>query len=470
MRATVQVPRAKAPVAKALLQVGFAEVAAAAPPAWQPLPHQVPPPGDWLLWLLLGGRGCGKTAACAAYLDAHVNGPPCIPGYPGGHRPAIIAPTLGDALESCVDGPSGLKAHNPRVTSVQTTGGTFVRWPSGTRAKLFGSYTPEDVERLRAGGNTCLIWCEELAAWPKLDAAWTHMQLGLRLGPRPHAVASTTPKPRRLLKTLLADPTTVVTRAATADNPYLPERIRASFYGRYAGTRLGRQELAAELLTDTPGALWTYAMFEDRRPAPDLARVVVAIDPAVTATSESDDTGIVVAGLGVDGRGYVLADRSCRLSPNGWARRALAAYDTFHADRLVAEVNNGGDMVEATLRTVWRDSQRGGMLPYTKVHASRGKVTRAEPVAALYEQGRVSHVRVFEDLEEQLTTWTPESGTSPDRLDALVWALTWLLLDAPSGVEVGRDLYASEAEGPDPRSPRERARDAERQADRPFWD
>jgi predicted phage terminase large subunit-like protein len=163
----------------------------------------------------------------------------------------------------------------------------------------------------------------------------------------------------------------------------------------------------------------------------------LALDPAVTNTVDSDETGLVVAGLGVDGRGYVLADRSCRLSPNGWAQRAIAAFDEFAADRLVAETNNGGDMVEQTLQTVWRDQGRRGVLPYTKVTASRGKRTRAEPVAALYEQGRVSHTAVFGELEEQLTTWTPESGTSPDRLDALVWALSWLLVgDEPRSRKV----------------------------------
>lgn len=398
---------------------------------WIPLPHQIAPAGDWYLWLLLAGRGAGKTDACAAYLDAHVAGPPCVPGYPGGHRPAIIAPTLGDALEACVDGPSGLKAHNPRVTSAQTTGGTYVRWPNGTVGKLFGAYTPEDVERLRAGGNRCVVWCEELAAWAKLDEAWNHMRFGLRLGPRPHVVASTTPKPRPLLKALVEAPTTAVTRANTADNPYLAEIVRQALYDTYQGTRLGRQELNAEILTDVEGALWTYAMFEARQAAPDLARVVVAVDPAVTASSTSDETGIVVAGKGVDQRGYVLADRSCRLSPNDWARRVLAAYDDCAADRIVAEVNNGGDMVRQTLATVWQDQARPGALPYTQVHATRGKAIRAQPVAALYEQGRVSHTAVFDELEEQMTTWTPESGTSPDRLDALVWALTWLLVDGP---------------------------------------
>lgn len=392
---------------------------------WVPLPHQIPPPGDWQVWMMEGGRGSGKTDGAAHYIDQHCMGPSCIPNYPGGHRPAIIAPTLGDAMEACVNGPSGLKAHNRGITSVQTLGGTHVRWPNGVEGKIFGAFTPEDVERLRAGGNRCIVWAEELAAWVRLGEAWDQMKFGLRLGPRPHVVVSTTPKPRKRYLEIRADAGTVRTGANTNANPHLNAGVRADLFKAYGGTRIGRQELDAEILTDTPGALWTWAMIDNRQAAPDLARVVVAVDPAVTSGEGSDETGIVVAGLGVDGRGYVLADRSCRLSPDGWARRAVQAYDDFNADLVVAEANNGGDMVEQTIRTVRKT------IPYRKVHASRGKQTRAQPVAALYEQGKVSHVEAFPELEEQLTSWTPESGTSPDRLDALVWALTELMIGAP---------------------------------------
>jgi phage terminase large subunit-like protein len=390
--------------------------------AFEPLPHQTPPAGDWDTWLLLAGRGSGKTAAAAHYTNAHVLGPPCLPGLPGGHRIAIIAPTFGDALEACVNGPSGLRAHNPAVRSVQTAGGTFVRWPSGAEAKLFGASTPEDVERLRAGGNRCFVYAEELAAWRFLDQCWDHLQFGLRLGPHPRIVAATTPKPKRLIKALLTDPSCAVTRATTHDNPHLAEIVRARLQARYGGTRLGRQEIAGELVDEVEGALWTYAMIRYAEAPADLVRVVVAVDPAATSGEESDETGIVVAALGGDGRGYVLADRSCRLSPDGWARRVVAAYDDLAADLVIAEVNNGGEMVEHTIRTVRRQ------IPYKQIHASRGKQTRAQPVAALYEQGRVTHCEMFAELEDQLTQWTPESGTSPDRLDALVWAMTELLV------------------------------------------
>jgi phage terminase large subunit-like protein len=396
--------------------------------AWEPLPHQTPPAGDWETWLLLAGRGSGKTAAAAHYTDEHVRGPACLPGLPGGHRVAIIAPTFGDALDACVNGPSGIRAHNPSVRSVQTAGGTFVRWPSGAEAKLFGASTPEDVERLRAGGNRCFAYAEELAAWRFLDQCWDHLQFGLRIGPHPRVVAATTPKPKRLIKALLADPTCAVTRATTHDNPHLAEIVRARLQARYGGTRLGQQELQGLLIEDQEGALWTWAMLDDRRTAPtDLARVVVAVDPSGGSDPENDEQGIVGCGLGVDGRGYVLADRSCKLSADGWGRRAVQLYVDLKADAIVGEANFGGDMVEAVVRNAARAMGVTG-LTYKAVHASRGKAVRAAPVSQLYEQAKISHCDVFPDLEDELTSWTPESGRSPNRLDALVWAVSELMV------------------------------------------
>lgn len=399
---------------------------------WVPQPHQVPPEGEWRVWLLLAGRGAGKTDAAAKYVDDWMSSHP-------GHRLQIIAPTLGDAVEACVTGPSGLLAHNPKVRFVSGIGGTYVRWPNGSEGKLFGAHTPDDVERLRAGGNRHLAWYEELAAWRRLDQALEHSDFGLRLGSRPHAVASTTPKPRKRLIRMMKEDGVVVTRATTDDNPHLEAHVRAALYERYGGTRLGRQELQGEVLMDVPGALWTLDQIDALRVdrPPELQRVVVSIDPAVTATDDSDETGIVVVGLGIDGRGYVLDDLTCRLSPDGWGRRAVNAYHERRADRIVAEVNNGGDLVEHLIRTVDPN------VAYEKVHASRGKRTRAEPVAALYEQARVHHVGSFDDLEGQMTSFLPEgTDEGDDRVDALVWALTCLMLAAPKAAE-----YLVEVEG-----------------------
>jgi predicted phage terminase large subunit-like protein len=390
-------------------------------PRWVPMNHQIPPDGQWHVWLLEGGRGSGKTDGAAAYVNR------CAVESP--IRISIIAPTLGDAVESCVNGPSGLKAHNSAIRLTQGMGGVHVRWPNGSEAKLFGAFSAEDVERLRAGGNRHLVWAEELAAWVKLKEAWDQMEFGLRLGERPRIVATTTPKPRKPYLAIRSDPRTILTGAPTLANPHLHQSVRDALERAYAGTRIGRQELNAEILTDVPGALWTYASFEDRREPPDMARVVVAVDPSGGDDAENAEQGIVVAGLGVDGRGYVLADRSCRLSPDGWGRRAIQAYLDHEADRIVWESNYGGQMVESNIKTVARDM--GVTVATKKVVASRGKQLRAEPVAALFEQGKVSLVpgEDFDDLIDQCTTWTQQSGTSPDRLDALVWALTELRVD-----------------------------------------
>lgn len=387
-------------------------------PPWIPLPHQKPPDGNWLYWLLIAGRGTGKTDAGSHYVDNYAKAHP-------GSRIAIIAPTTGDARTVCVEGETGLLAANPAIAFNRTWG--ELRWPNGSRAQLFGAYAPDDAERLR-GPQHHLVWAEEFAAWRKIKECWDMMRLGLRLGDRPHVIITTTPKPRKKLIELLKDARSVVTRAHTDDNPHLHPDVRAELYAQYGGTRIGRQELAAELLLDVPGALWTFDRLEENRlhAAPDMARVVVAVDPSGGHGEENDEQGIVVSGKGIDGRGYVLADRSCKLSPDGWAKRAIQAYIDFKADRIVYENNFGGEMVEATIKAA-ATSMR--VTVATKaVHASRGKVVRAEPVAALDEQGRVSHVGSFPDLEDELCSWTPDSGISPNRLDAHVWALTELML------------------------------------------
>jgi predicted phage terminase large subunit-like protein len=406
---------------------------------WTPYPWQVPPDHiptmGW--WLQLGGRGTGKTDGCARYMVAHVNGPPCDPRLRGGHRMAIIAPTQGDAVEACVNGPSGLRAHDPRVVLRTTSGGTFARWPNGAEAKLFGAHTPDDAERLRAGGNRCLVWMEEAAAMRRLSEAITHSEMGLRIGPTPHYIASTTPKPRKELKALRERADVIVTRGRTRDAIHLPQATRDFLIQKYAGTRLERQELDGELLTDIEGALWSLDGLDAARvgAAPAMARVVVAMDPAATSGDESDEMGIVVAGLGAaylpdkNGfsrrHGYVLDDLSGRMPPVEAARRAIRAYHKHGADAIVAEVNNGGEWIGAVIRQI------DPTVNYRTVHASRGKATRAEPVAALTEQRSAHIVASLPELEEQLATWVP-GDASPDRLDAYVWALTDLML-APAG-------------------------------------
>jgi phage terminase large subunit-like protein len=396
---------------------------------WTALPYQEPPPGDWTTWLLLGGRGAGKTAAGANAMDKHARGEPCLKGKTP-HRMAVVAPTGDDVVDTCINGETGLLSLNPEVK--YRPGSRLyseLTWPNGAVANGFGCFGPEDVERFR-GPQHCFIWWDEFAASRKLDEAWQMLDLGLRLGPHPRRVLTTTPKPRKRLKLLLKDATCTVTKAATDDNPNLPVERRESFYKTYGGTALGRQELNAEIMEDLEGALWTRASIEDSRRdvAPELVRIVVAIDPAVTSEEDSDESGIIVAGIDAMDEAYVLDDKSARVKPIAWARRAIGAYKDRNADRVIGEVNNGGDLVEATLRMVDRD------VSYKAVHASRGKRARAEPVAALYEQGRVHHVGTFPELEDQMCSFMPGDAKSPDRMDALVWALSELLVTQGAGV------------------------------------
>lgn len=404
-------------------------------PRWTPLPHQVPPSPGFYGWLLMAGRGAGKTDACARYVHEHVMGPPCLPG-PVPHWIGIIAPTHGDAVTSCYGGPSGLRVHSPDAVLRTVQGGTVVRWPNGSEAKIFGAHSPEDVERLRSGGNRCLAWLEELAAWRYLDATWDQMRFGLRSGPRPHWVASTTPKPRSLIKKLMAGEiaNVQITRATTYDNPHLPEDIREALEDAYGGTQLGRQELYADVIDQDENALWNRAMLDAARirPAglPHVVKKTVGVDPS----GGRGEQGIVLIGKAlhestriIQGRerpvnlahGYVMADRTCHLSPDGWGRRAVQAAVDYEADDICVEVNFGGDMAVHTIRTA--ADAMGISIPIKVVRATRGKKVRAEPVSALTEQGRWHMVGDFPELEEQLCTWYDELDWSPDRLDAMVW-------------------------------------------------
>lgn len=390
-------------------------------------PNQLPPAGDWTVWLNLGGRGSGKTWVGSNWTIEQAE---TLPGSIG----HLVAPTASDLRDVMVEGPSGiLSLSPPTFRPVYEPSKRRLTWPNGTQAVLFSA---EEPERLR-GPQCHWAWTDEPAAW-RYGEAWDQLLFGLRLGERPRVVATTTPKPIQLIRDLIARPDTVVTRSRTADNiANLAPVFLTTVVSRYEGTRLGRQELEGELLEDVPGALWTRALIDAHRwpvnkPVPDLERVVVGIDPAVTSTEGADETGLITAGVGVcsctgrpERHGFILHDASARMRPIEWARAAIATLRRHHGDRLVAEVNNGGEMVEATIRMVDPNA------PYRAVHASRGKAKRAEPVSALYEQGKIHHVGALAALEDQMCNWVPDladNQASPDRMDALVWAMTDLMV------------------------------------------
>jgi len=344
---------------------------------------------------------------------------------------ALVAPTAADVRDVMVEGESGLLAIAPPWDRPEyEPSKRRLTWENGAIAT---TYSADEPERLR-GPQHDFAWCDELAAW-RYPEAWDMLMFGLRLGDDPRAVVTTTPRPTKLIKALVADPKVVVTRGSTYDNKFnLAPAFLDQIVRRYEGTRLGRQELDAEILEDVPGALWTHGLIDATRvnTVPSLTRIVVAIDPAVSTDEHADETGIVVAGKDAAGHGYVLADLSGRYTPTEWAKAAIAAYRAHGADRVVAEVNNGGDLVEATLRVV------DPAVSFAAVHAARGKVARAEPVAALYEQGRVHHLGALPRLEDQMCCFAHDfsretAGYSPDRVDALVWALTELLVQPVPG-------------------------------------
>ena len=382
--------------------------------------EQIAPDGDWLTWVINAGRGFGKTRAGSEWVREQVDA--------GKQRIALVGETYKDLVEVMCFGDSGLASVFPDHQKPKIVANPNVQITFHTGAIALG-YNATQPAQLR-GPQFDAAWCDELAKWRYARETWDMLQFGLRLGERPQALVTTTPRPIPVLKEIIADATTVVTHGSTFDNA---GNLAASFLSkiktRYEGTRLGRQELNAEMLDDLPGALWTRAMIDENRvkEAPDMRRVVVAVDPSGTggAGDDGDSIGIVIAGLGVDGRGYVLADWTCKLSPDGWGKRAVQAYHKFGADRIIAERNFGGAMVEHVIRTVNKFAS------YKEVVASRGKAARAEPVAALYEQGRVSHVGGLSELEDQMCSIGPDGFIgegSPDRADALVWALSELML------------------------------------------
>ncbi|MFD1156784.1 DNA-packaging protein [Roseovarius aestuarii] len=380
------------------------------------LEHQLPPEGSWRSWIIMGGRGAGKTRAGAEWVRTQMEGArPLDPGPC--RRMALVGETIDQVREVMIFGESGILACSPP-----------------DRRPEWQAFSAHDPEGLR-GPQFDSAWVDELAKWRKSRETWDMLQFALRLGDDPRVCITTTPRNVGVLKELLDSPTTVVTSAPTeANRAFLAESFLDEVRARYSGTRLGRQELDGIMMEEAEGALWTSNLIEKIQidEMPEVDRVVVAVDPPVTGKSSSDECGIVVVGACTQGpvqdwRAYVLADCSIgAASPNTWANAAINAMVEYGADRLVAEVNQGGDLVSSVIRQV------DPMVPIKAVHASRGKVARAEPVAALYEQGRISHLKGLGELEDQMCAMTAqgfEGKGSPDRVDALVWALTELMIE-----------------------------------------
>jgi predicted phage terminase large subunit-like protein len=400
--------------------------------------NQIAPPGDWLTWLILAGRGFGKTRTGAEWVRECMCGTsPLARGR--FRRMALVAETAADARDVMVQGPSGILRNHPNDFRPRyVPSNRCLIWPNGAMAFTYNAREPDQLR----GPEHDAAWCDELAKFRYAQETWDQLQFGLRAG-EPQQIITTTPRPIPLLKEIMSDPSTVITRGNTQENrSNLADKFIKTVIRKYEGTRLGRQELAGEILDDIPGALWTRKMLDDCRVGvggrrlPEMRRVVVAVDPSGTQGEQSgsddaigDDVGIVVAGLGVDGDGYLLDDRSINVSPAQWAREVVRAYSAHGANLIVAEKNFGGAMVESTIRTADK------RVPIKLVTASRGKVARAEPVSALYEQKRIHHDGTFAELEDQLVLFRPEGYMgpgSPDRADALIWAITELFFENAS--------------------------------------
>ncbi|MGC9417796.1 MAG: DNA-packaging protein [Rhodovulum sp.] len=394
------------------------------------MPHQLPPEGDWRCWVVLGGRGAGKTRAGAEWVRSEVEGAGPL-DHGRSRRVALVGETVDQVREVMVFGDSGLMACSPpdRRPRWETTRHRLV-WPNGAVAQVFSAHDPDSLR----GPQFDAAWADELAKWKKAEDTWDMLQFGLRLGPSPRQCITTTPRSVAILRSILSNPMTVVSHAPTeANRANLAASFLEAVRSRYAGTRLGRQELDGVLLEESDGALWSLAQIETARvdAAPPLDRIVVAVDPPVSGHGNSDECGIVVVGAQTQGppqawTAVVLEDASLTgVAPTVWAQAAIEAMERFGADRLVAEVNQGGDLVETVIR------QLDPLVPFRGVHAARGKAARAEPVAALYEQGRVKHLRGLESLEDQMCRMTArgyDGRGSPDRVDALVWAIHELMI------------------------------------------
>ncbi|MDQ1326686.1 MAG: hypothetical protein QG564_1814 [Campylobacterota bacterium] len=376
---------------------------------WNARPQQRTPDGDWMIWLVMAGRGFGKTRVGAEWIKEQVKTNKYV---------NLIGATSDDAKQIMVQGESGILSVCDRWDRPTFKNGQLY-WPNGAISLIFSA---EEPDRMR-GKQHMKLWADELAAWRYPDA-WDQVFLGLRLGKNPQACITTTPRPTKLIKDLIKEKSTIITRGSTFDNKNnLAPSFLNKIIDKYEGTRLGRQEIYAEVLEENENALWTLKQIDDLRVEnyDSFSRIVVAIDPAVTSSAEADFTGIVVAGKGEDGHYYIIKDLTVLAKPADWARVAINAYYDYKADRIIAETNNGGDMIEDIIRNL------DGNVSYKKVTATRGKILRAEPISALYEQGKVHHIGMFGKLEDQMVNYTGDTKQkSPDRLDALVWALTEL--------------------------------------------
>ncbi|HEX6000838.1 MAG TPA: terminase family protein [Hyphomicrobiaceae bacterium] len=383
--------------------------------------------GRWQTWLLLGGRGSGKTRAGAEWVRAQVKGEPPLADRRS-RRLALVGETIAQVRSIMIEGVSGLMSvYPPAERPTLEASKNRLIWDNGSIAQLFAADDPESLR----GPQFDAAWCDELAKWRRPHLAWDNLQFALRLGRWPQCVITTTPRPLPLLKRILDDDATAVTRSRTADNAaFLSPSFLAEMRRRYGDTPIGRQELEGEIVEERMTGLWKRSHIEQGRVVmrPELTRIVVAVDPPVTSTLGSDSCGIIVVGLGVDRRAYVIADRTVQgREPTVWAKAAVAAYHDHEADTIVVETNQGGDLLVQMFRSI------DAFVPVKKVYASRGKWVRAEPVSTLYAEGRVVHVGEFPELERQMCDFAADglsTGKSPDRLDALVWAITELMLVA----------------------------------------
>jgi len=384
-------------------------------------PKQLEPEGDWLTWLILTGRAWGKTRTAAEWVISKAR--------KKAKHIALIGQTVADVRDTMIKiGPSSiLKISRPDFMPEYTPSNRTLIWPNGVVATTYSGDNPDQVR----GPSHDIVWIDELAKFRYPDDIWSNLRFGLREGEDMRILVTTTPRPIRLIKSLVNDPDTIVVRGSTYENKdNLPDKYFDYVITPYIGTRLGQQEIEGKILGDNPNALWSRAILDKNRVAkyPELIRIVVAVDPGIKSTKEETEdeepaeTGIIVAGLGSDKHGYVLADCSLVGSPDKWGKQVVAAFYQYKADRVVAEINQGGEMVEYVIHSIDKD------IPFKGVHASRGKYVRAEPISALDEQGRIHHVGNFIDMEDQLCEWVP-GEKSPDRLDARVWGFTELMLE-----------------------------------------